>query len=275
MTSKQLLLGALLGVLVLALGYAYWASPSQERAVQASRPSSNSKRVQTLSSVEGPTDQRRVRLDILARRVEAFSEPKRDIFRLLQPRPVLPAVPPPLPMITVAPPVVRTPIVMSTPSPVRVPSFTLLGFLQKEEERTVFLSLNNHIFIVKKGTRFGNNKEFIAEKMTKKKLVIRQDRVSEAITVSLSDFASEAIATSFKRPVVTGRPTASGKPVFKRPRHRGVTAADDGGEDVVSKSATTNNLWRKPMRKGLPAVIPAAEKTDDNMSSLQLRSVLK
>lgn len=274
MSRQKLLLGTLLGILSLALGYAYWGSPRQERVVPVVRTPAQAKGVEVMPVAERTSDRRRVRLDILERGVEAFSEPKRDIFRLARPRPVLPPPPPP-PVITQAPPVAAPPPVLApSPPPIPLPRFTVLGLLQKEGGRSIFLSLNSAIFVVKEGTRFGDRQEFVVEKLTDQQLVIRQEGLPVPVTVSLSDLTSSSISASFKRPVTTGRSIAFGAPAFRRSNPKDAPA-DEVAEDAVPEPDVVDPTEEQVTENASPAEAPDAEKSDGNMSSLQLRSIFQ
>ncbi len=191
MNRQKLVLAALLAILGLAVWYAYWASPRQERVARATGSAAKVKPTRDVSPELTPTDKRRVRLEILERGMDAFSEPTRDIFRLTPPRPTAAA---PKPVVTTPQPVPPTPVFppIQMPSPAALQGssvrFNVLGFLKKEnQQKTVFLALDNDIFIVKEGDRFGKNKEFEAEEITDEKLVVRQGDGNFPITVPLGD----------------------------------------------------------------------------------------
>ncbi len=183
MNRQKLVLALLLAILGLALWYAYWASPRQERLIPVAGSPVKAKRAREVQPELTVTDKRRVRLEILERGVDAFSEPRRDIFRLAHPRPIAPA--------PAATPVVAAPQPMPVARPAMLPGssvrFNVLGFLKKENIKTVFLSLGNEIFVVKEGDRFGKNREFEAEEITDEKLVVRQGDGTFPITVPLID----------------------------------------------------------------------------------------
>jgi hypothetical protein len=66
-------------------------------------------------------------------------------------------------------------------------SFTFLGFLLKDGVKTIFLSSNNEIFVVKKGDRFGKDKHFLVTELTPEMLTIRQNDDPRSITVPLAE----------------------------------------------------------------------------------------
>jgi hypothetical protein len=174
MNRQKLLLIFLLAVLVFALAYAFWKFPRQERVALRSTRS-----VPALDGKASLTEELRVRLDLMTRERKEFPGYKQDIFRPLY---VVKLPSPP-------PPVATTPSASQQQPPKAVQkelaSFTFLGFLQKEAEKTIFLGSEKEIFIVKKGDRFGKNEEFYVADLTSEKLIIRQRGDSRMITIPL------------------------------------------------------------------------------------------
>ncbi len=91
-----------------------------------------------------------------------FSPPKRNLFAQLYPAPP----PPPQPEV-IAEPVEQPVSVVVTPPPppppvtvrttrFQMPSFQVLGFLEKEKQLTAFLSLQGEIYLVKQGQVFAD-----------------------------------------------------------------------------------------------------------------------
>jgi len=169
MNRKKLLLCALLLVLLLALFYAFWASPRQERIA---RSGSSSPRT-TASPATSKGDDRVVRLDLLEQSGGEFKGIQRDLFGTLYPPPKVVKRPPPPVVVPPPPPVVRP------PTPVEIvrrelARFTFMGYLRKQERWTIFLSAGSEIFLVQEGDRFGQNNQFHAVEITPQQLVIEQ-----------------------------------------------------------------------------------------------------
>ena len=59
-----------------------------------------------------------------------------------------------------------------------LPNFNLLGYLDKDGERTAFLGLGDEIFIVKEGDSFGN--EYLVSEITEELLIVmREDDIRQ------------------------------------------------------------------------------------------------
>lgn len=159
MNRQKAFLLILLALLVVAAVSAYLRMPRQKSVAQLKHapgaPAAAGK------AAAAQPDDRKLELDLLDRATPRFSGFKRNIFRLasLETRKqlTLPPPPPPLPPPAPAPPAAATP----PPPPPAPPlaKFTFLGFLQKENRKTIFLAKDNEIFLVKKGDRIANNYE--------------------------------------------------------------------------------------------------------------------
>jgi hypothetical protein len=201
MSRQKQLLAVLAVVFVLALVYAFWASPrTQEVASTVEAPPP--RRPVAEGPADAPTGENRVRLDLLTRDREKFAGYQRDIFNY--PR-VAPPPPPPQvlkPPVTPPPP----PIESTEPAPVspeverELARFTFLGFLEKEKVKTVFLSSEGEIFLVKKGETFGEENEFHVTNLTPEMLVIRRREDPRAITIPLVEQAP-LVPSGLRRPV--------------------------------------------------------------------------
>ena len=189
MNRQKLLLAILLGVLALALVYAFWKTPRQRQVVNT--PGSNMSRHRAPQALkkESSGGRTRVHIDLLNREKQAFPGAKKDIFGPLYVEKPPPPPPPAPPVVRVPPPASQ----VAPPAPETVQKqlarFNFLGFLQKDGEKTVFLSSGNDIFVVKKGSRFGKNKEFQVAELTPEKLVIHQDDDPRPITILLVENA--------------------------------------------------------------------------------------
>lgn len=186
MNRQKLFLIILLGILAAAIGYAFWKSPRLERVTKPLQQ--RIKHPESPQAGAFPLEGLHVRLDLLKRKAKAYTGYKRNIFgpAFVKP-PQLPAPPPEKVVV----PAVKPPVVPPQEVKKPVPRFTFLGFLELGLERTVFLSLKNEIFVVKKGKPFGKNKEFQVVDLTHEKLEIRQGDDPRTITISLVDPASK------------------------------------------------------------------------------------
>lgn len=114
-------------------------------------------------------DDKKLRLDLLDRGAPRFSGFRRNIFQpifsskatgQIAMKPVLPVPPPPAP----TPPALPPPPPPPPPTPgeqamQEVAKFTFLGFLQKDNRKTIFLSKDNEIILVKKGDKIAGKYE--------------------------------------------------------------------------------------------------------------------
>ena len=169
MNRQRLILAVLFGLLVLAVGYSVIRFPRQKKIDKLMFTPGSGTAVAKGSVPAG--EETRVRLDLLQRNQVGFTGFKKNIFnpifhdlsKLPPVKPVTPAPPPPPPPVVVVP----------TESPVEreLAQFTFLGFLEKEKRKTIFLSKNKEIFLVKKGERIAGKYEAVA--ITNEALTIR------------------------------------------------------------------------------------------------------
>lgn len=165
MNRKRLLLFILLIGLVLSAVYSYTKMP-QLKTVDKLKfaPGAAAAVPRTEAGVKGE----RLRLDLLKKEAALFSGYRKNIFRpvfredapggkVSLPKQVK-LIPPPPPPAPPRPPVAAVP---PPPPQVDIPKimahFTFLGFLQKEGRKTIFLSKDNDIFVVKQGDRLAGN----------------------------------------------------------------------------------------------------------------------
>jgi len=185
MNKKKQALAVLGLIFLVALAYAYWATPRQQRVTERRLETAVSRQPKVAPQVETEKETRHLRIDLLQPQKEKFPGFARNIFRfarIKRPAPPLPP-PPPRPEIKVKEPVkIETP-----PVPIReeLARFTFLGFLKKESVRTIFLSSDHTIFLVKKGDRFGEGGKFFVTDLTDDLLTIRQKDDPRLITVPL------------------------------------------------------------------------------------------
>lgn len=184
--NKMLLILAL--ILAGALMYAYHWYPRQEFVTGdveslRSQPQGSNVGGQSQSALAG------LRLNFYQENRGEFRAPKRDIFsplyveKKIVRKPVKPA---PKPKPVVKPKPVPKPKVVAAPPPVKqqpIANFVLLGYLDKDSERTVFLGLKDEIFIVKTGDLFA--KEYRVAELTPDQLLIRRESDSREIRIEL------------------------------------------------------------------------------------------
>lgn len=206
MSRQRLILTLVFGLLLLALGYAYWATPRQQK-VAAKTPAKAAEKRGSEAKAATSTPQGTLRLDLLQREDEKFSGSKRDLFSLRKAPPPPPAMPPPMqmPVRPLLPPV---PAVEQEAGAVAraLGQFTFLGFLQKDGAKTLFLSSQGEIFVAKKGDAFGKQKEFVITDVSAETLTIRQGSGPGIITVSLKEQRPLAPAPSRPQPTQFQRP---------------------------------------------------------------------
>ena len=167
MNRKKLLLFILLILLVLSVGYGYWRMP-RDKTVEKLKYTQGS--IPAGKPVRDPgTDEKKLHLELLESSSKiAFSGFRRNIFRPIfhEEMKVLnlpPPPPPPPPRAPVPQPAMPPPAPPGTPEAPEPPayvkemgSFTFLGFMKKDNRKTIFLSKNNDIFVVKKGDLIAN-----------------------------------------------------------------------------------------------------------------------
>lgn len=153
MNRQKLLLSVLLALFVLSLGYSYWRMPRQKTISTLKFPPGS-----VAKTNRAPTparfDDKRVRLDLLTRTTGAFSGFRRNIFQPVFQEKLkeLPGRRAKIAKSFPLPPPIQ-PALSPQPSPVQrdMAQFTFLGFLKKDNRKTIFLTSNNEIFLVKKG----------------------------------------------------------------------------------------------------------------------------
>ena len=252
MNRKKVVLLGLLVVLIMALIYAFFAMPKQERAVREASVSQKASR-------NAHNEHQRVKIELLEDQVGEFTGVQRDLFGPLFPPPKVVKRPPPPPVV-IAPP----PPVIKPPTPVEIvrrelARFTFMGYLRKQERWTIFLSAGEDIFLVQEGDRFGRNNEFHAVAITPEQLVVEQATQGEIIIPLVekqplvpSTFSSPSarparadtdLPSSVTQPAVaprtggrtfntnpfraTGSPLAPSRPVPVRPVPNGVTTNEE------------------------------------------------
>lgn len=181
MNRQKLILAILLLILALALLYSFWRTPRQQRVAKLKyTPGVVAETVRTVKPV--PLDEERVHLELLDRKTRRFSGFRRNIFRpifqeevnSLPPAARLLASPPP-PVVPPPPPVVEPTLLQRD-----LAAFTFLGFLKKEQRKTIFLAKGKEIFLVRKGDRIAGKYEAV-------------EITDEALTISLLEDGGEIV----------------------------------------------------------------------------------
>lgn len=167
MNKQKLTLAILVLVLILSIFYAIFSQPRQERAgnIKHTGGSAPTKLAPArgfagMSTVR--SDDKKLHLELLDRDGARFAGFKRNIFAPIfhedvkpEPKPTgrinlpVPPPPPPRPAPPAMPPAGHVPEL--TPVQRDMSRFTFLGFLKKDNQKTIFLSSNKDIFLVKKG----------------------------------------------------------------------------------------------------------------------------
>jgi hypothetical protein len=170
MNRQKLLLAVLSALFVLSLGYSFWRMPRQKTiSTLKFTPGTAAKTNRAPTSAR--FDGKRVRLDLLTRTTGTFSGFRRNIFQPVLQREL------PGRRVKIAKPVPLLPPIQPSLSPQLSPmqrdmaQFTFLGFLKKDNRKTVFLTSNNEIFLVKKGDSIAGRYE--VSNITDEMLAIR------------------------------------------------------------------------------------------------------
>lgn len=185
MNRQKQLLALLAGLFVLALAYAFWATPRQQRVERTDAPA-QPRRPAPEAQVSSPAEGTRVRLDLLSREEEGFAGSQRDIFNYP------PEAPPPRTAEPATPPPPAQPPEAEDVSPEveeELARFTFLGSVKQDNVETVFLSSGEEIFLVKRGEYFGEENAFQVTDLTPERLIIRHREDPRVITIPLTEQA--------------------------------------------------------------------------------------
>ena len=214
MNRQKQILFILLVILALSGVYAYMTTPEQSQvAVSGSIVGS---RNDVSSGTKAASDNQKVNLELLELGKEKYQGYKRDIFNYYQPKPK----PKPAAVVKVVPkPVVKpVPVIKSAPVVTlqvrkQLARFTFLGFLIKDDVRTVFLSKREELFLVKKADFFGEDDQFEVVEITEAQLTIKQQGANGLIEIPLVE--KEPLIPSFSSAEPTeqqGAPAAVNRP---------------------------------------------------------------
>jgi hypothetical protein len=165
MNRQKMTLAILLLLLCLALIYSYVRQPRQQRAANLKYTPGTVASSTVSSSKPGVAvrpDDKKLHLELLDKEFSRFSGFRRNIFNPIFHEeiklPVQSSVPPPKLPLPLPPPPVVPPLPpplpqAAEPTPIQrdMAKFTFLGFMKKDNKKTIFLSSDKEIFLVKKG----------------------------------------------------------------------------------------------------------------------------
>jgi hypothetical protein len=254
MNRQRLVLTLVVGLLLLALGYAYWASPRQQKVAATGAPKAGAARGERgAASPERPRGT--LRLDLLEREEESFPGFKRDLFSLQKPAPPPAPLPParPLPAPTPVPPASTQAPGMDSPARA-LGQFVFLGFLKKEGEKTLFLSSQGELYVAKKGDAFGKNKEFVISEVGAESLTIRHAHGSGSITVSLVEQQPLTPVSGQSQSARPPRPGMLPMTIQPLPEDLARQAAESGGveEPAPEAEAVPEEVQEEPVEEPAP-----------------------
>jgi hypothetical protein len=185
MNRQRAILAALLIIFACSIVYSILQMPKQERVAKLIyQPGMTAKPVKSIKSRDA--DVARVRLDLLERGAGTLPGGGRNIFRALYDIgtkktlvPLPPPPPPPPAKVFVPPPQVIGP----TPLQREMATFTFLGFLKKDNKKTIFLSNGKEIFVVKKGDKISGKYDVTA--VTEEALTIKSIQSGGEVVIPL------------------------------------------------------------------------------------------
>jgi hypothetical protein len=173
-------------------------APGNKQTVIRPRPAPSAATVKMAAKPSTTSDERVLKLDLLEREQSGFKGYRRNIFKpvfedeikmmkqkavAFKPLPVPPvAVAVQKPVVPVAPvaPVVQPETHQST-----LAQFTFLGFLKKDNKKTIFLSKDKEIVLVRNGESFA--KRYQATSITDQALTIKVTDTGEEIVIPLTE----------------------------------------------------------------------------------------
>jgi len=205
MNRQKLTLFILLIVLVLAVVWSFMSVPRQ-KTVKTLKYAPGQKQAAVTTAAATPAvtaaaqtpapaavgDERTLRLDLLEREQSGFKGYRRNIFKpifmddlRLMKQKALAFKPPPLPPVAVLPPKVEPPIAQPETLKSTLARFVFLGYLKKDNRKTIFLSKDKDIILVRKGDKFAGRYE--AKSVT-----------DQALTIVATDSGDEIIIPLFE-----------------------------------------------------------------------------
>lgn len=205
MNRQKLALFILLIVLVLAVVWSFMSVPrqktvstlkyapgkTQQPTAQGAPATSAANAAKQTSMPAAPGDERTLRMDLLDREQSGFKGYRRNIFKpiftdeiKLMKQMAVAIKPPPIPPVVVQPPKVEPPPV-AQPETLQstLARFVFLGYLKKDNRKTIFLSKDKDIILVRKGDKFAGRYE--AKSVTDQALTIVATDSGEEIIIPL------------------------------------------------------------------------------------------
>jgi hypothetical protein len=208
MNRQRLILFILLIALALAVAWSFFAmprprvAPSQMKTPGQRSTSAKGAPVSATPAPALPSDTRILKLELLNRDQDAFKGYRRDLFRpifvdelklmqnkaaalkLVKPPPLRPPPPPPPPPSIIVP-VLSAEEVRAQQNRQELGKFVFKGFLNEDNQKTIFLTKDGAIILVKKGDIF--EKRFKAVSINDQALTIRVMDSGEEIVIPLME----------------------------------------------------------------------------------------
>jgi hypothetical protein len=200
MNRQKLTLFILLIVLIVVVVWSVMSVPRQ-KTVKTLKYAPGQKQAAGITAAATPAvnaaapaaagDERTLRLAMLEREQPGFKGYRRNIFKpiftdeiRLMKQKALAFKPPPIPPVAVLPPiVVPPPVAPQETLKSTLARFVFLGFLKKDNRKTIFLSKDTDIILVRKGDKFAGRYE--AKSVTDQALTIVAIDSGEEIIIPL------------------------------------------------------------------------------------------
>ena len=164
MNRQKVILLAVLALFAISLVYSVTHQPPQKTVATLKYTPGTT--VDAPRPVDRLREVNKLHLELLDRELPRFSGFRRNIFQPIfhdekkslpsVAKPVLPIPPPPPPAPVLPPP---PPAPRPDPAQTEMARFTFLGFLQKDNRKTVFLSRDKELILVKKGDKIAGKYE--------------------------------------------------------------------------------------------------------------------
>ncbi len=205
MNRQKLILSILLSLFLCSLVISYLRMPRQKSVEKLTYVSGMKVPVVKPALKNTAGDENRIHLEMLGRNRGRVVTVKRNLFRnmfaLETKKALIPLPPPPPPPVRKIVPeepreaVVQPTPVVAEPTPLQrdMARFTFLGFMKKDNRKTIFLSNDKEIFLVKKGDKIAGKYDVTS-------------LTEEALTISSMQDGGEIII-----PLVENRPLAAPK----------------------------------------------------------------
>ncbi|MBL0226165.1 MAG: hypothetical protein IPQ16_11500 [Geobacteraceae bacterium] len=200
MNRKKLTLFILLILLVLAVVWSFMSVPRQKRVTTLKYAPGQAKAPVQVAATPAPKrasstaaagDERVLRMDLLEREQTGFKGYRRNIFKpifmddikLMKMKAVAIKPPPSLPPVVAPPPKIAPPVDPPDTLKSTLARFVFLGYLKKDNRKTIFLSRDKDIILVRKGDTFAGRYE--AKSITDQALTIVATDSGEEIIIPL------------------------------------------------------------------------------------------